>query len=170
MWAAQYYRAMEPRRFLTSGGLGTMGYGFPASLGAQVGRPGETVVLLTGDGSFQMCIQELATMRMFNLPVKVFIFNNGYLGMVRQWQEFFQAKRYSQTRLAFNPDFVKVAAGYDIPGFHVSDPRRVKAAIDKALAADGPIVVDFKVAPEENVFPMIPSGGGQTDFMGEGDE
>jgi acetolactate synthase-1/2/3 large subunit len=170
MWAAQYYRAMEPRRFLTSGGLGTMGYGFPASLGAQVGRPGETVVLLTGDGSFQMCIQELATMRMFNLPVKVFIFNNGYLGMVRQWQEFFQAKRYSHTRLAFNPDFVKVAAGYDIPGFHVSDPRRVKAAIDKALAADGPIVVDFKVAPEENVFPMIPSGGGQTDFMGEGDE
>ncbi|MBW2092203.1 MAG: biosynthetic-type acetolactate synthase large subunit, partial [Deltaproteobacteria bacterium] len=120
MWAALFYQAKEPRRFITSGGAGTMGYGFPAAIGAQIGQPDMTIVALCGDGSFQMCIQELATVRMYNIPVKIFVFNNGYLGMVRQWQEIFQNRRYSSTWLEFNPDFCKVAAGYEIPAFRVT--------------------------------------------------
>ncbi|MBU2547633.1 MAG: biosynthetic-type acetolactate synthase large subunit [Proteobacteria bacterium] len=170
MWAAQYMCTTEPRRFMTSGGLGTMGYGFPAAIGAQIGCPDRTVVCLTGDGSFQMCIQELATVRMYNLPVKMFIFNNGCLGMVRQWQQFFWDKRYSHTVFDYNPDFCKVAAGYDIEALRVTEPAKVGEAIDRALHTDGPVVVDFVVAPEENVMPFIPSGRGQTDFFGEGDE
>ncbi len=170
MWAAQYYLSREPRRFLSSGGLGTMGYGFPAAIGAQVGNPDMTVVSLSGDGSFQMCIQELATIRMHNLPVKIFIFNNGCLGMVRQWQQFFCEGRYSSTVFDYNPDFCKVAEGYEVESFRVTDPKKVPEAIDKALHTDGPVLVDFVVTPEENVMPMIPAGGGQTDFFGEGDE
>ncbi|MDY6850621.1 MAG: biosynthetic-type acetolactate synthase large subunit [Thermodesulfobacteriota bacterium] len=170
MWAAQYIKSAEPRRFITSGGLGTMGYGFPAAIGAQVGCPDMTVVSLSGDGSIQMCIQELATIRQFNIPVKIFIFNNSCLGMVRQWQQFFWEKRYSSTLLEFNPDFCKVAEGYEIPAFMVTEPNEVKPVIDKVLHIDGPVLVDFRVAPEENVMPMIPAGGGQTDFFGEGDE
>jgi len=122
---------------------------------------------LTGDGSFQMCIQELATARMYNLPVKIFIMNNGYLGMVRQWQEIFHESRYSHTCLKFNPDFCAVAQGYEIPAMRVTEPSDVQGAIDKALNTDGPMLVDFRVEPKENVVPMIPPGGGQTDFMGE---
>ena len=170
MWAAQYYRTTQPRRFLSSGGLGTMGYGFPAAIGAQVGRPDLPVVALTGDGSFQMCIQELATARQYNLGVKIFIFNNGCLGMVRQWQEIFCDRRYSSTCFEFNPDFCKVAQGYDIPAFQVTDPAEVGPTIDKVLNMDGPVLVDFIVAGEENVLPMIPAGGGQTDFIGEGED
>lgn len=170
MWAAQYYKATRPRRFLTSGGLGTMGYGFPAAIGAQVGRPDMTVVALTGDGSFQMCIQELATIRQYNLPVKIFIFNNGCLGMVRQWQEIFCDRRYSQTCFEFSPDFCKVADGYSVPSFRVTNPADVKSSIDRALHMDGPVLVDFVVEQGENVIPMIPAGGGQTDFIGEGEE
>ena len=170
MWAAQYYNTTQPRRFLSSGGLGTMGYGFPAAIGAQVGCPDKIVVALTGDGSFQMCIQELATIRMHNLPVKIFIFNNGCLGMVRQWQQFFCEGRYSSTIFDFNPDFCTVAEGYSIPNFRVTDPGEVDAAIDRALQSKGPLLVDFVCAQEENVMPMIPAGGGQTDFFGEGDE
>ena len=170
MWAAQYYLAKSPRRFLSSGGLGTMGYGFPAAIGAQVGRPDMTVVALCGDGSFQMCIQELATVRMYNLPVKIFIFNNGCLGMVRQWQQIFCENRLSHTVFEFNPDFCKVAEGYDIPSLRVTDPREVAPTLEKVLAMDGPVLVDWVVAPEENVLPMIPSGGGQTDFIGEGED
>lgn len=170
MWAAQYIQVKEPRRFITSGGLGTMGYGFPAAIGAQIGRPDLPVICITGDGSFQMCIQELATLRMYSVPAKIFIMNNGCLGMVRQWQQLFCESRYSSTVFDFNPDFCKVAEGYDIPSFCVKDKKDVKRTIDKALNMDGPALVEFRVAPEENVMPMIPAGGGQTDFIGEGDE
>jgi acetolactate synthase-1/2/3 large subunit len=165
MWSALFYKSAAPRRFFTSGGAGTMGYGFPAAIGAAVGNPGKPVVAITGDGSFQMCIQELATARMHNLPVKIFIMNNGYLGMVRQWQQIFHECRYSSTCLTFNPDFCKVAEGYDIPSLRVTKPGEVKKAIDKALNSDGPMLVDFRVVEEENVLPMIPPGGGQTDFL-----
>jgi acetolactate synthase I/II/III large subunit len=167
MWAALFYQTTAPRRFITSGGSGTMGYGFPAAIGASVGRSDLPVVALTGDGSFQMCIQELATARMYDLPVKIFIMNNGCLGMVRQWQQIFQNSRYSHTCFDYNPDFCKVAAGYDIPSLRVTDPGKVKSAIDKALSSDGPMLIDFRVKQEENVIPMIPPGGGQTEFIGE---
>lgn len=169
MWAALYYLTTAPRRFLTSGGSGTMGYGFPAAIGASVGRSDLPVVALCGDGSFQMCIQELATVRMHNLPVKIFIFNNGCLGMVRQWQQMFQQSRYSHTCFDYNPDFCKIADGYDIPAMCITDPDRVPKAIDAALNSEGPMLVDFRVAQEENVIPMIPPGGGQTEFIGEED-
>jgi acetolactate synthase-1/2/3 large subunit len=144
-----------------------MGYGFPAAIGAAVGSAGKPVVAITGDGSFQMCIQELATARLHNLPVKIFIMNNGFLGMVRQWQEIFHNRRYSHTCLECNPDFCKVAEGYDIPALRVSELSEVPKVIDRALNSDGPMLVDFRVAPEDNVLPMIPPGGGQTDFIGE---
>jgi acetolactate synthase-1/2/3 large subunit len=167
MWAALYYNTVNPRHFFTSGGAGTMGYGFPAAIGAAVGSGGKPVVAITGDGSFQMCIQELATARLHNLPVKIFLMNNGYLGMVRQWQEIFHDRRYSHTCLTGNPDFCKVAEGYDIPALRVTKPGEVPKAIDKALNSDGPMLVDFRVAPEGNVTPMIPPGCGQTEFLGE---
>jgi acetolactate synthase I/II/III large subunit len=167
MWAALYYQATSPRRFITSGGSGTMGFGFPAAIGASVGRTDLPVVALCGDGSFQMCIQELATVRMHHLPVKIFIFNNSCLGMVRQWQQIFQNSRYSFTCFDYNPDFCKVAEGYDIPSLRVTEPGQVKKAIDQALESDGPMLIDFRVVQEENVIPMIPPGGGQTQFIGE---
>ena len=170
MWAAQYIQTTHPRRFLTSGGLGTMGYGFPAAIGAAIGNPDQPVICLTGDGSFQMCIQELATARQYNLPVKIFILNNGCLGMVRQWQEVFNDRRYSSTCFEFNPDFCQVAQGYGVPGIQIADQKEVVPAIQKALATDGPFLVDFVVEREENVLPMIPPGGGQTDFIGEMDQ
>ncbi len=169
MWAAQYIMTTEPRRFITSGGLGTMGYGFPAAIGAQVGCPDRQVVAICGDGSFQMCIQELATIRSYSIPVKIFVLNNGCLGMVRQWQELFCQKRYSHTVFDFNPDFCKVADGYGIPAWRVTSREHVPSAIEKALKTEGPVLVEFMVSPEENVMPMIPAGGGQTDFVGEGE-
>lgn len=170
MWAAQYIQTTHPRRFLTSGGLGTMGYGFPAAIGAAIGHPDQPVICLTGDGSFQMCIQELATARQYNLPVKIFILNNGCLGMVRQWQEIFNDRRYSSTCFEYNPDFCQVAQGYGVPSIQVADQKEVIPAIQKALTTDGPFLVDFVVEREENVLPMIPPGGGQTDFIGEMDQ
>jgi acetolactate synthase I/II/III large subunit len=167
MWAAQFIKSRKPRGFITSGGLGTMGFGFPAAIGAQVGCPGDTVIVISGDGSFQMCIQELATIRTYNIPVKIFIFNNGVLGMVRQWQELFCNKRYSQTRFEFNPEFTKVAEGYSIPGLIVRTNEEVRSAIDKALSDPGPFLLDFRVAPEENVFPMVPAGKGICEIMEE---
>jgi acetolactate synthase I/II/III large subunit len=167
MWAALFYKATHPRQFISSGGAGTMGYGFPAAIGAAIGNPKLPVVAITGDGSFQMCIQELATARMYNLPVKIFIMNNGYLGMVRQWQQIYHECRYSHTCLTFNPDFCKVAEGYNIPSLRVTETADVPGAIDKALNTDGPMLVDFRIIQEENVTPMIPPGGGQTEFIGE---
>ena len=166
MWAAQYYTYTNPRSFLSSGGLGTMGFGFPAALGAQLGCPDKIVIAIAGDGSFQMNIQELSTAVKYNLPVKVAILNNGYLGMVRQWQELFYEKRYAHTLLDGNPDFVKVAQAYGADGFLVTDRKDVRPIIEKAISINGPVVIDFKVDPEENVFPMIPSGQAVTQTKG----
>ena len=157
MWTAQFYRFKEPRLLLTSGGLGTMGYGFPAAIGAQVAFPGRTVIDIAGDGSIQMNIQELATAVQYRLPVKVMILNNGYLGMVRQWQALFYKKRYSHTSLAVSPDFVKLAEAYGARGLRVEKPEDVKEAIAEALKIDGPVLVDFVVDPEEDVYPMVPA-------------
>ncbi|MBC7286642.1 MAG: biosynthetic-type acetolactate synthase large subunit [Armatimonadetes bacterium] len=159
MWAAQYYKCTRPRQFLTSGGLGTMGYGFPAAIGAQIGRPGETVIDIAGDGSIQMNIQEMATARANGLPVKIVILNNCYLGMVRQWQQLFYNRRYSQVALCAYPNFVKLAEAYDCVGIEVRKPEQVTAALERMLEVnDRPCIVDVKVAPEENVLPFIPAG------------
>ncbi len=158
MWAAQFYKYTEPRTFLSSGGLGTMGYGFPAGIGAQVGCPKKIVFDIAGDGSFQMNIQELATAVVNKIPVKVAILNNQYLGMVRQWQELFYKKRYSHTSLAGGPDFVKVAQAYGACGICVKKKDEVRPALKKALSVDGPVVMDFRVVEEENVYPMVPAG------------
>lgn len=158
MWAAQYYTYTKPRSFLSSGGLGTMGYGFPAAIGAQMGSPDKVVFDIAGDGSIQMNIQELATAMNYELPVKVAILNNGFLGMVRQWQELFYKKRYSHTCLKGCPDFVKVAESYGAVGIRVTKKSEVKPAIEKAISIDKPVFLDFHVEPEENVFPMVPAG------------
>lgn len=157
MWAAQWYTFTMPRTFLSSGGLGTMGYGFPAAMGAQVGCPDRVVFDIAGDGSIQMNIQELATVVQDNIPVKVAILNNGYLGMVRQWQELFYERRYSHTQIS-GPDFVAVAEAYGASGIRVERPEEVEGAIVKALETDGPVLIDFRIRPEENVFPMVPTG------------
>ena len=160
MWAAQYYRYSRPRNFLTSGGLGTMGFGLPAAIGAQYARPNETVWAIAGDGSIQMNIQEFSTAVAKGVPVKVALLNNGYLDMVRQWQELFFDRRYSETRLEeANPNFVKIAEGYGAEGILVDTPEDVRPAIDKAMDInDRPVLIDFRVNPEENVFPMVPAG------------
>jgi len=166
MWAAHYYRFSEPRRFITSGGLGTMGYGFPAAIGAQVANPDKVVFDIAGDGSFQMNIQELATVAQYQLPVKVAILNNKFLGMVRQWQELFWECRYSGTCLEVSPDFAKVAQAYRVTGITVRRPRDVRPAIEKALSIDGPVILDFHIDREENVYPMVPAGKSLSEMIG----
>ncbi|MDW7652334.1 MAG: biosynthetic-type acetolactate synthase large subunit [Bacillota bacterium] len=156
MWTAQYYRFKRPRSLASSGGLGTMGYGFPASIGMQAGRPEEMVFCIAGDGSFQMNSQELATVVAYNLPVKIAIINNHYLGMVRQWQQMFFKRRYSSVDIAKGPDFVKLAEAYGAVGLRVDKPADVAPALQKAMATPGPVVIDFRVKTEENVFPMVP--------------
>ena len=160
MWAAQYFLYTKPRSFLSSGGLGTMGFGLPAGIGAQFGRPGETVFVVSGDGSIQMNIQEMATAVYNKLPIKIALLNNGYLGMVRQWQELFFNKRYSHTYLApGNPDFVKLAEAYGAVGMLVDAADQVRPALEQAMEVhDRPVLMDFRVDPEENVFPMVPTG------------
>ena len=158
MWTCQWYRFRHPRSWLSSGGLGTMGYGLPAAIGAKAGRPEACVVDVAGDGSIQMNIQELATAKLYGYPVKVMILNNGYLGMVRQWQELFYDRRYSHTTLSGNPDFVKLAEAYGAQGRRVTEKDQVRPAIEEALRTDDVFVIDFVVEPEENVFPMVPAG------------
>jgi acetolactate synthase-1/2/3 large subunit len=159
MWAAQYYPFIKPRTLLTSGGLGTMGYGFPAAIGAQVAFPNKLVIDIAGDGSFQMNSQELATVSQYKLPVKVAILNNGYLGMVRQWQEFFYGKRYASSSLeGVTPDFVKLAEAYGAVGLKVTKPEEVVPTLKKAFSIAKPVIIDFVVDPEENVYPMVPAG------------
>ncbi len=158
MWAAQFYNFDRPRTLLTSGGLGTMGYGFPAAIGAQVAFPEKLVFDIAGDGSIQMNIQEIATAVQHNLPVKVAIINNGFLGMVRQWQELFFEERYSHTTMDFAPDFVKLAEAYGAVGIKVEDPKAVENAVEEAISIKRPVIIDFRVDKEENVYPMVPVG------------
>ncbi|HUT84850.1 MAG TPA: biosynthetic-type acetolactate synthase large subunit [Thermodesulfobacteriota bacterium] len=158
MWTAQYFAFDLPRKLLTSGGLGTMGYGFPAAIGAQVAFPDETVIDIAGDGSIQMNIQELATAVQYKLPVKVAILNNQCLGMVRQWQELFYQKRYSATCLKISPDFVKLAEAYGAVGLRAQKPEEVVPVIKKALSIRQPVFMDFWVDPEEGVYPIVPAG------------
>jgi acetolactate synthase I/II/III large subunit len=159
MWTAQYYPFLKPRTFLTSGGLGTMGYGFPAAMGAQVAFPNRLVIDIAGDGSFQMNSQELATVVQYQLPVKVAILNNGFLGMIRQWQELFFEKRYaSSTMEGVSPDFVKLADAYGAVGLRATKPEEVLPTLKKALSIPKPVIIDFVVDREENVYPMVPAG------------
>jgi len=158
MWAAQFYKYKNPRSFISSGGLGTMGYGFPAAMGAKVGNPNNVVIGIAGDGSFQMNSQELATVVQYNIGVKIAILNNGFLGMVRQWQELFFEKRYSSTCMRNAPDFVKLAEAYGAVGLRATKIEEVAPIIENALSIDGPVIMDFVVDPEENVAPMVPAG------------
>ena len=157
MWAAQHYWYNKPNSLISSGGLGTMGFGLPAAIGVKIGCPDNTVWCIDGDGSFQMTIQELATIAQEKVAVKIAIIDNGYLGMVRQWQELFYEKRYVATPLS-GPDYVKVAEAYGIPGLRVKHKEEVVPAIEKAMAEPGPFLIDFVVEPEENVYPMVPPG------------
>jgi acetolactate synthase-1/2/3 large subunit len=166
MWAAQHYHFPRPRRWINSGGLGTMGFGLPAAMGAKVGCPDRLVVCIAGDGSVQMNIQELATCSQEGIPIKVFIVNNGYLGMVRQWQELFWDKRYSQVDIRSWPDFVKLAEAYGATGLRLSDKRSLVQDIREALTIEGPVVVDVPVTREENTYPMIPAGQAARDMVG----
>ena len=165
MWTAQYYHFAEPRTLLTSGGLGTMGYGFPAAIGAQAAFPDQLVIDIAGDGSIQMCIQELIVAVENNLPVKVAILNNQYLGMVRQWQQHFYERRYSQTCLSAAPDFVKLAEAYGAVGLRAIKPSEVEPVIREAFATPRPVIMDFVVNPEECVYPMVPAGAPMTEML-----
>jgi acetolactate synthase-1/2/3 large subunit len=166
MWAAQYFHFARPRRWINSGGLGTMGFGLPAAMGAKVGCPDETVVCIAGDGSVQMNMQELATCAQDGIAIKVFIMNNGYLGMVRQWQELFWDKRYSHVDMGSYPDFVKLADAYGATGMRFTDKATLVDDMREALATDGPVLVDVRVTQEENVYPMIPAGQAARDMVG----
>ena len=165
MWAAQFYRFNKPRTLLSSGGLGTMGYGFPAAMGAQFANPDRLVVDIAGDGSIQMNIQELATIAQYNLPVKILILNNCFLGMVRQWQELFYVARYSSTCLASNPDFVRVAEAYGVKGIKVEDKKDVDAGLIELIEHDGPVLLEVMVDREEGVYPMVPAGAASSDMI-----
>jgi len=166
MWAAQYYDFPEPRRWINSGGLGTMGFGLPAAMGAAVGRPEALVCCIAGDGSVQMNAQELATCAQNNIPIKVFIMNNGYLGMVRQWQELFWDGKYSHVDMGEFPDFVKLAEAYGVTGVRLSDKTTLVEDFRRAIAIDGPVLVDVRVTREENTYPMIPAGSAAREMVG----
>jgi acetolactate synthase-1/2/3 large subunit len=166
MWTAQYFHFGAPRRWINSGGLGTLGFGLPAAMGAKVGCPDQTVVCVSGDGSIQMNIQELATCAEEGIAVKVFVMNNGYLGMVRQWQELFWDRRYSQVETGRWPDLVRLAEGYGATGMRFTDKRTLVDDLRGALATDGPVLVDVRVTPEENTYPMIPAGQPARNMVG----
>ena len=159
MWAAQFYGYDEPNTFLSSGGLGTMGYGLPAALGAKIAFPDKLVIDIAGDGSIQMNIQEMATAIQDNIPVKIVLLNNGYLGMVRQWQQLFYDKRYSSTDMTYQPDFLKLAEAYGWMGLRATKPEEVESVLQQGLAAPGPVLMDFRVSREECVYPMVRPGG-----------
>ena len=166
MWVAQYYTLDKPHKWASSGGLGSMGFGFPAAIGAQLGRPDELVISINGDAGFQMNLQELMLLKQFNLPVKVIILNNSALGMVRQWQESFYEERYSESLLEMNPDFVKLAESYGIKGMKVDKEEDVEAAIKEMLEHDGPVLADFRIVKKEKVYPMIAPGSGIHQMLG----
>jgi acetolactate synthase-1/2/3 large subunit len=166
MWAAQYYKFNHPRRWINSGGLGTMGFGLPAAMGVQLKHPGETVACVTGEGSIQMNIQELSTCKQYHLPIKVLSLNNGYLGMVRQWQEFFHGNRFSESYMDALPDFVKVAEAYGHIGMRIDNPADVEPAMKEAFSRKNDLVfMDFRTDSTENVFPMVPGGRGLSEVV-----
>ena len=166
MWAAQYYKFDKPRRWINSGGLGTMGFGLPAAMGIQLAHPDATVACITGEGSIQMCIQELSTIKQYNLPIKVVSLNNGYLGMVRQWQEFFYQKRYAMSYMESLPDFVMLAESYGHVGIRIEKPADVEGALKEAMSLkDRAVFLDFVTDKDENVYPMIPAGAGQNEMI-----
>jgi len=166
MWTAQWYKFSSPRSMITSGGLGTMGYGFPSAIGAQIGRPDKTVICIDGDGSFQMTMCELVTAAYYKIPVKIILMDNGHHGMVRQWQELFYNKRFSGSQLGpSNPDFCKIADAAGVFAIQVTEKGKVVSALEKALAHDGPVLVHCKVAKEDNVYPMVPAGNALDQVM-----
>jgi acetolactate synthase-1/2/3 large subunit len=166
MWAAQYFHFDKPRRWINSGGLGTMGFGLPAAIGAAVANPDVPTCVISGDASIQMNIQELGTAAEYGIPVKIFIMNNGYLGMVRQWQELFWDRRYSQVDMGQHPDFVKLAEAYGMAGFRFTDKGTLVDDMKRAIATDGPVLVDVRVTREENTYPMISPGAAARDMVG----
>jgi acetolactate synthase-1/2/3 large subunit len=165
MWAAQYFKGKKPRTFITSGGLGTMGFGFPAALGAQRAYPDKLVMCITSEGSFQMNLQELATAVIYKLPVKIVMLNNGFHGMVRQWQDLFYEGRYASSELGKIPDFLKLGEAYGIPGWRAEKPADVESVIKEGLKYKGPAILDFQIYPFENCYPMIPAGGAQHEMV-----
>jgi len=171
MWAMQYLVCDQPRSFITSGGLGTMGYGLPAAIGAKAARPDATVVCIDGDGCFQMTCQELATAALERLPIVAVVINNGWLGMVRQWQEMFYDERFAQTHLTHAvPDYAQLAEAYGCAGFAVETEDELWSALDAAFAAGRSAVVDVRCDPEEKVFPMVPAGAASVDVIEAPDE
>jgi acetolactate synthase-1/2/3 large subunit len=169
MWAAQHFHFFGPNKWLTSGGLGTMGYGLPAAIGAQLGNPDSLVIDIAGEASIQMNIQELGTASQFRLPVKIFILNNEYMGMVRQWQELTYESRYSNSYSDSLPDFVKLGEAYGWKGIRIESEDQLDAGIQAMIDHDGPVIVDCMVAKQANCFPMIPSGAAHTDMILQGD-
>ncbi|MBF0624612.1 MAG: biosynthetic-type acetolactate synthase large subunit [Magnetococcales bacterium] len=165
MWAAQFYGFDRPRRWLTSGGLGTMGYGLPAALGALVAKPDQKVVLISGDASIQMKIQELGTAMQYRLPVKIIILNNGYLGMVRQWQELFYGRRYAASDMSATPDFQKLAEAYGAKGLLAEKPSQVEGVLQEMLDHDGTVIAEFRIRREYNVYPMVPAGAAMKNMI-----
>jgi acetolactate synthase-1/2/3 large subunit len=166
MWAAQYFHFAKPRRWVNSGGLGTMGFGLPAAIGAKVAKPDETVVCLAGDGSLVMVCQEFATAAVHDIPVKVFLMNNGYMGIVRQWQELFWDGRYKSVEMGDSPDWVKLAEAFGWTGMRCTDKGEVEDAMQAALQAEGPVLLDVQVTKTENCYPMIPAGAAARDMVG----
>ena len=167
MWSAQYLTFNNPHTILTSGGAGTMGFGLPAAIGAQIANPNKKVIAIVGDGGFQMTFQELMMIKEYNLPVKIFIINNSYLGMVRQWQELFHEKRYSSVNLSYNPDFIKIGEAYGIKSIQLKNKKDLKKYLKKILESDEAVLVECIVEKEENVYPMIPAGKDVSQLVGK---
>jgi acetolactate synthase-1/2/3 large subunit len=171
MWAAQFYKLEEPNRWMTSGGLGTMGYGFPAAMGVQVAHPDSLVIDIAGESSFMMNIQELSTIAQYDLPVKVFVVNNQWMGMVRQWQELLHGERYSESYMESLPDFVKLAEAFGAVGLRAIDPGELDDRITEMIETPKPVILDCRVEKAENCFPMIPSGAAHYEMLlGPGDK
>ena len=166
MWAAQYYRLNNDHQWVTSGGLGTMGFGFPAAIGAQFAKPDKKVISICGDAGFQMTAQELSLLQEFKLPVKIVILNNSCLGMVRQWQETFYEERYSSSLIPVQPDFVKLADAYDIKGYRINTIDEAEDIFREALLSDEPVLIDCRVKQLENVYPMVAPGTGLDEMIG----
>lgn len=166
MWSAQFYKFNQPNHFVTSGGLGTMGFGLPAAIGAQLAFPDKTVVAVVGDGGFQMTMQELATLKQYNLPIKVVIVNNEALGMVRQWQEKFYDERYSESLMHTNPDFVKLGESFGVKSYRYTQEEEVSGELKEALQSGEPVLIDARVVKLDLVYPMVPAGKGNHEMIG----